>query len=102
MISPFLSSRFPFITISVDYLQLFLYLRSDSITNIIALYYNFKFILIDMKMYWNDRDGCFVTKIKTGQTEEEVIAYFTLLVTHLHENKFQVVDLFFQNICSGL
>lgn len=55
-----------------------------------------------MKMYWNDRDGCFVTKIKTGQTEEEVIAYFTLLVTHMHENKFQVVDLFFQNICSGL
>lgn len=55
-----------------------------------------------MKMDWNDQDGCFVTKIKTGKTEEEVRAYCSILIKHMHENRFQKVDLFFHNISSGL
>ncbi|XP_063410544.1 uncharacterized protein LOC134693634 [Mytilus trossulus] len=57
---------------------------------------------LDMKMDWNDQDGCFVTKIKAGKTEEEVKAYCAILIKHMHENRFQMVDLFFHNISSDV
>lgn len=49
-----------------------------------------------MKMDWNGQDGCYVIKIKIGQSKGGVKACFTDLITHMQANKFHVVDLFLQ------
>ncbi|XP_052081794.1 uncharacterized protein LOC127719610 [Mytilus californianus] len=45
-------------------------------------------------MDWNGQDGCYVIKIKMGQSEVGMKACFTDLITHMQANKFHVVDLF--------
>lgn len=53
-------------------------------------------------MDWNGQDGCYVIKIKIGQSEVGMKACFTDLITHMQANKFHVVDLFLQNKAPGV
>lgn len=53
-------------------------------------------------MDWNGQDGCYVVKIKMGQSKSGMKACFIDLITHMQANRFHVVDLFLQIKAPGV